>query len=94
MSIEEKLKQQIEQATWDMLKPHFERGGLVVVHEDLDLVEVGAAVAEDRVDQVQHWLEGRMLVKPDAAVVETWPDEKTFNFVIIQPYVLVQNRPN
>lgn len=94
MSLADQLKENMEQASWEMLKDHFERGALVVVHEDLDLIEVGVAIAEDQVKEVQDWLDAQMLQKPEPITVESWPAEKTFNFIIIQPYVLVQNRPN
>ncbi len=94
MSTEDKLKDQLDKASWHALKPHFERGGLILVNEDLDLVKVGVSIAEDQVKEVQELLDKKLITKPLLDDIKTWADDKPFCFIIIQPYVLIQNRPN
>lgn len=94
MVTEEELKKQLDQATWEDLLPHYQRGGVVIVTEDMDLVQVGMAVVEDQVQQVQQWLAAEMVYKAEEYHVKKWPKEKMFKFIIVQPYVLIQNSPN
>ena len=77
-----------------MLQSHHERGGLVIVSEELDLVEVGRCVAEDEVDTVKKWLDSGEVKKPDEKDVASWErgPERQFIFVIVQPYVLAQKK--
>ena len=37
----EELAQAVDEVTWDALRAHLERGGLIVVARELDLVEAG-----------------------------------------------------
>ncbi|MEZ4873432.1 MAG: DUF2288 family protein [Bdellovibrionales bacterium] len=40
-----KVESQIDTASWDLLREHYERAALVVVHPDIDLVDVAVQVA-------------------------------------------------
>ena len=89
------LAESLEPANWEFLKPHAQRDALIIVSPSLDLVEVGSAIAQDETDSVQQWIQQEQLQKPSADQLSLWnvqPD-KTFNALIVQPYVLVQELP-
>ena len=86
--LRKQLNEDLDVATWDMLDPHLKRGALVEVHESLDLVEVGLAVAQDNTDLVKNWME-KGLIKSVKKLNRDWVDLK-FKFLILSPYVLMQ----
>jgi len=90
------LAQQIHRVDWKPLAPHAKRGGLVMVAPELDLLEVGVAVAEDNGAQVQRWMEAQQLRRATEAQTQTWGEgaEERFTVLIVQPYVLVQRDPD
>jgi hypothetical protein len=90
--LREKLRGEVQSVAWAALEPFLEKGTLLRVAGDLDLVEVGACMAEDRRAEIEGWLlEGRM-GRPDVEILARWRSEPqtTFAFLIIQPYVLAQ----
>ena len=54
--LKEKLKNEIQQVEWEQLKPHQEREALVMVSQELALVEVALAFAEDDTKNVKKWI--------------------------------------
>jgi len=86
------LAQQIHRVDWKPLAPHAERGGLVLVDPQLDLLEVAVAVAEDDGDQVQAWMAAQQLTRATPAQTDAWRGEsgEHFTAIIVQPYVLAQ----
>lgn len=93
-TLEDKLKDEIDKARWELLKDHHTRGALFKVEEGLELSQVGAALAKDEVLKVKEWLGQNLFYKvEDAHVVEfEKTEELEYNFLIIQPYVLIQER--
>lgn len=88
-----KIKSEILTGLWSDLKPHAERDAIFVVSLDLDLVDVGTAVMNDDLGSVQKWLAEAQLVRPNPPQLEAWDrtaTEKSFTFVIVAPYVLIQ----
>ncbi len=82
----------LDEAELDWLKPHIQKDVVIIVHEDLDLIEVGMAVATDHTLAVQHWVGEQLLTKPTNTDLAAWnarPHQK-FQAIIVQPYVLVQ----
>ncbi|MBW4539891.1 MAG: DUF2288 domain-containing protein [Myxacorys chilensis ATA2-1-KO14] len=92
--LRDELKETVDEAEWDWLMPHEERGAVIVVAEGLDLVEVGVAIANDNVTSVQHWIGQCLIYKPSDEQKAVWNQnqEKRFNALIVQPYVLVQEK--
>ncbi len=86
------LAANLDQAEWSWLAPHVERDVVVVVTPELDLLDVGVAIANDNVLLVQRWISESMIYKPDPAQVADWNQTPTISFtaLIIQPYVLIQ----
>ena len=81
----EKLNAEIRVATWASLSPHAERGALFWVDATLSLVDAAIAVANDRVDLVQAWLNEGILRRAEEAKPLDAPG---YHFLITQPYVL------
>jgi len=84
--LKKQLNEDLDVATWDMLEQHLKRGALVEVHESLDLIEVGVAVAQDRAELIKDWMD-KGLVKN---VGKEMGKDLQFKFLILTPYVLVQ----
>jgi len=82
----------LDEAEWNWLAPHARRDSLIVVSPDLDLLDVGVAIANDNVPHVQRWIEEALIQKPSPAQISAWEQNqsKRFNALIVQPYVLVQ----
>lgn len=88
----EELANTVDVAAWGWLRAHLERGGLIVVAPDLDLVEVGLKVAADDTAAIGAWIAGQQLAKPSVAQIAAWDREegKRFSSLIVSPYVLIQ----
>jgi len=77
---------------WEWLKPHVQRDAVVVVNDQLDLVTVGVAIASNNTQSVERWINEQLILKPNAEQLVVWSSEnKRFNSLIVQPYVLVQD---
>lgn len=84
---------QLDEASWDLLKQHHERGAVFLLDESLDLVEVATAIAKDSFELVKGWLDAKKLRPLSSQEVENWekmPNEKVVKFLIVQPYVIIK----
>ena len=88
----EKLKEEIAETEWESLRPHYGRGGLLIVSLSLDLALVASCFATDKKYAVETWLKEKDIVKASESDVNLWDKNplKKFNFLIVQPYVLAQ----
>jgi hypothetical protein len=86
-----KLEKESTVVTWETLEPHSGRDALIWVQSDVNLVDAAYAVATDDVEKVNKWIGDGSLVKPTADLLEVWNKEpgKFFQFVIVQPFVLI-----
>jgi hypothetical protein len=86
------LAESVDEAEWNWLAPHARRDSVIVVKPELDLLDVGVAIANDDVSRVQRWITEDLIHKPYPAQIADWDlnQMKRFNALIIQPYVLVQ----
>jgi|SRR4028119_697651 hypothetical protein len=86
------LAEILDEAAWDWLVPHVKRDVVVVVTQELDLLDVGVAIARDDTVSVQHWISEQLLHKPFPEQLSDWNNDQTkrFQALIVQPYVLVQ----
>jgi hypothetical protein len=91
-NIQEQLTQDLANVHWSDIAPHSKRDAVIVVHPALDMVEVGVAIAQDQVAQVQVWVEEQLVQKPTAAQLSDWNANpaQEFNTLIVQPYVLIR----
>ena len=91
--LKEKLKTEVEQADWDMLRIHQKNKAVILVSGSLSLLDAAVAVALDRSQFVKVWLDNGELSHPTQEQVDYFekePFSKICNFIIVQPYVLVQ----
>lgn len=90
----ERLKKELQNADWKMLAPHLERGALITVSQKLDLITVGFHIARDHSDKVQEWMNDHLISVPTVEQIKKWNEQKGlgFFFLIIQPYILIQEK--
>ena len=90
----EELAAKIDVTDWFTLRAHLERGAIVVIDKLVDLVEVGAWVANDDVKAIERLISSGLLAKPTVQQVESWDEEKGKRFLclIVSPYVLIQEQ--
>ncbi len=88
------LTENLDEAEWEWLIPHVQRDAVIVVAVDLDLLDVGVAIASDNVSEVQTWINGALISKPSVTQMGEWNSDRTkrFQTLIVQPYVLVQEK--
>lgn len=82
----------IMQGFWRDLAPHAERGAILLVDAELDLLDVAQKTAKDDTAAIGAWLNQKKLAKPVIEQLEAWnrtPD-RPFRFVIVAPYVFIQ----
>ena len=86
-----KLQGETDSVSWDELKPHYDRGAIVVVSNDLDLLDVATAMANDHKTAFERWIAQDKLGRVSDAQAERWPKEQPrFRTVVVAPWVLVQ----
>lgn len=87
------LKDAIGPARWDWLQPHAKRDAVIVVTAEMDLVEVGIALAEDKATNVRRWIDEQAIYKPLPDQLSAWNDraeDSTFEALIVAPFVLIR----
>jgi hypothetical protein len=85
------LRELLDEAELDWLKPHLHKDAVVIVNPDLDLLDVGVAIAQDETQAVERWIGEQLILKPTTADVDRWnAGHPKFRAIIVQPYVLVQ----
>lgn len=87
------LAAMVDEAEWEWLIPHIQRDAVVMIDPNLDLVDVGVAIASDNVTTVEHWISEQLIYKPTSEQLAHWGSDRShrFNALIVQPYVLVQD---
>jgi hypothetical protein len=90
----EELELAVVEADWHSLRPHLERGGLIIVDRDLDIVEVGLKVSADDTVAIGGWITGGELTRPSAEQIAAWDGarDKLFSTLIVSPFVLIQEK--
>jgi hypothetical protein len=89
----EKLKATLGKVYWSDLRAHAARDAIIVVAEELDILDVGEAVATDDAPRVEGWIRTGRIAKPTAADLERWSAETAavFESLIVAPFVLVRS---
>ena len=90
--LKEKLEKDVADISWKDLQPHAKRDAIIVIKDDLDLLEVAAAIAEDNTVSVQAWITSKSISKPTSQQLTDWNQtpEKQFSTLIVQPFVVIQ----
>jgi hypothetical protein len=88
------LDENLDEAEWEWLIPHVQRDSVIIVALELDLLDVGEAIASDKASEVQNWIDEALIAKPSTVQMGEWnmQKEKRFNTLIVQPFVLVQEK--
>ncbi len=88
-STADKLTKYTGQVPWSYLAPHYRNGSLLFVDPELKLEIVGAAISENRKEQVQAWLKSGDIVKIEALHAMQWEGESVvFEALVVSPFVL------
>ncbi len=90
--LREQLAEILDEAELEWLKPHIQKDAVILVVPELDLLDVGVAIASDDTLKVQHWIDEQLLAKPSPEILNRWnanPQQK-FQVTIVQPYILVK----
>lgn len=92
MKTKEELALNIDEAQWQWLKPHLERGALITVAAALDLAEAGERIAADDSEALTAWITAGKVGRPTAEEIGEWDKSprKKFLTLIISPFVLIQ----
>lgn len=91
-TIQEQLSKDVANIDWQELLPHAKRDAIIIVAENLDLLDVAIAIAQDNTALVQQWIENKSISKPSSEQLTDWNQEmqKQFITVIVQPFVIIQ----
>ncbi|MBT4762091.1 MAG: DUF2288 family protein [Bdellovibrionaceae bacterium] len=90
-SIKQKLKEEINEASWNMILDHQKNEAVIWASPELDLVEVGYCIAVDDTDTIKSWMSKDLVHKPNTEQIDLWQKtEKRFQFLILQPFVVIQ----
>lgn len=86
------LKNDLAEVCWRDLRIHLQHGGIIIVAEGLQLIDVAVSVAEDNKHQVEAWIAAGELTKPSSEQIEVWETQldKPFRMLIVQPFILIQ----
>jgi hypothetical protein len=92
--VRERLAAFLGEVYWSDLSAHAARDALIVVADDLDMLDVGEAIASDDTARVEAWIRSRSLAKPSAGDLARWPAEPlaVFESLVVAPFVLVRPR--
>ncbi|MEM7725239.1 MAG: DUF2288 domain-containing protein [Cyanobacteria bacterium P01_A01_bin.45] len=92
--IRAQLTQNLDESEWEWLIPHAKRDMIIVVTQELNLLDVGEAIATDKASFVQVWIDEALITKPSTQQIGEWNSQpsKRFNALIVEPYVLIQEK--
>ena len=90
----EELALTIDESEWSWLRPHLERGGLVLVAGSLDLADAALKLATDDTESIERWIRDGRISKPTESQISLWDEDqqKRFSMLIVSPFVLIQER--
>ena len=88
-----KLLGETARISWEELQPFFARGQLLWVSDNLNLVEVAQAVADDDSARVGAWLQAGQVAKVDEVRAQGYLQrDPELWAVVVSPWVLIQER--
>ncbi|MEM6502515.1 MAG: DUF2288 domain-containing protein [Cyanobacteria bacterium P01_C01_bin.89] len=93
MDLREQLTAAQDEAAWEWLEPHAKRDAIIWVSEEIELVDVGVAIASDNTTQVQRWIDEEVIRKPNATQLGQWNEDSSVRFhsLIVAPFVLIKD---
>ncbi|WP_437870386.1 DUF2288 domain-containing protein [Sorangium sp. So ce363] len=92
----EQLAKTLGEVFWTDLRTHTVRDAVIVVAADLDLLDVGEAMAANDTAAVEAWIAAGKLTKPTAADLARWPQQLDLRFLslVVAPFVLIRRPPS
>lgn len=89
-----KLENEKVLVTWDKLSEQADK--IIIVSNKLKLEDAGAVISLDDTHQVKEWIQDGTLRRPLESDVQSWKalQDKKFYFLIISPYILIQELLN
>jgi hypothetical protein len=90
--LKSQLQEQLAEVDWKDLKPHAQRDVIIVVDPNLDIIEVGNAIALNDTNKVQNWISEQLIQKPTSEQLSFWNGNQNqqFQTIIVQPFVLIK----
>lgn len=80
----------LENTPWDALRLHAEKDAVLLV-QNLDLIDVGEAFAQDNTANVSAWLQAGHIRRPTSAEIKAFAlEQQEFHALIVQPWVLIK----
>lgn len=94
-AIRAKLEESIGPVVATDLHAHLKRDGVFVVAPALPLLECGVAIAMDDAAKVEAWVSSGGLRRPTPEERAEWlaSTDRSWNAIVVQPFVLVQDLP-
>lgn len=94
-AIRAKLEETLGPVIATDLHAHLKRDGVFVVDAAVSLIECGVAVAMDDAVKVEAWVGSGALRRPTPEERAAWlaSTERSWNAIVVQPFVLVQDLP-
>ncbi len=82
---------QTARIAWHDLQPHYARGAVVLVQEDMDLVEVAIQLRRDNKARFEAWIADGQVAGISDEVAAAWYESNPEVWaVVVAPWVLVQ----
>ncbi len=80
---------------WQELEPHFARGVVRIVSNDLNLIDVAIDIVQNNIDIISEKLSTNNLSEPNDSQATLWhKDNAGFLCVVVAPFVLIQELPS
>ncbi|MEM9101403.1 MAG: DUF2288 domain-containing protein [Pseudomonadota bacterium] len=90
--LQEKLNQETAKIDWKSLQVYFAAGKLLEVSEQLDLLEASSAVALNKVNQVQQWMnQGLIGQVSNSLAKQRFEQDLSVWAVVVKPWILIQS---
>ena len=92
--IKQRLTDDLMTTCWEGLAAHCKKDHLLLVSKELDIIDVAMRVAQDSVPHIEKWMVNEEIRKPSLNQITTWENspELEFDFLIVQPWVLIQEK--
>ena len=86
-----KINSETAKIPWLELQRFFAAGRVLLVAPGLDLVDVGYAMQQDDIEQVQRWTDCAQVAPVPDELARAWVSEEASLWaVVVKPWVLVQ----
>jgi len=88
-----RLNLETAQLAWQELMRYFAAGMTIAVSDELDLIEVAVAVANDDKAAVMQWMADGRIARVSDAQASVWLENDALLWtVVVKPWILVQLR--